>query len=212
MGRKKIELEAGQQYHRWTLISEVADSKSTKWLARCSCGTKKAVTASTLAAGRSKSCGCLRVENATAALRKHGMTRTRAYRIWSLMKDRCLNPKAAHFPDYGGRGIQVCKRWRDSFTAFHKDMGDPPAGLTLDRVNNDGDYEPGNCRWATRRAQAENRRSTRLLTWGGRTQSIKQWAAELGLHPTTLGNRLRSGWPVEKALTTPVHSASRSSP
>jgi len=121
-----------------------------------------------------------------------------------MMVQRCTNPNYDQFRDYGGRGIQVCERWRTSFEAFLEDMGERPAGTTLDRENGDGHYEPSNCRWATNRTQSRNKRSTRLWAYQGRTQCVSDWAKELGLAMHSLTQRVdRLGWSIERALSTP---------
>lgn len=128
---------------------------------------------------------------------------------WNGMKSRCLNPKNSQYHNYGGRGIAVCDRWLNSFEAFCQDMGPRPAGMTLDRFpNNDGHYEPGNCRWATPAMQSRNQRTNHYIEFGGRRMVLRDWANELGMSELTLGSRLdRLGWSVEKALTTPPLSS-----
>lgn len=133
----------------------------------------------------------------------HGGTSLRAYRTWEAMKRRCLNPNDPAYEDYGARGITVCDRWLD-FANFFADMGERPEGLTLDRIDNDGPYAPENCRWATRTEQARNTRSCEFITFGGVTKPLPQWAEDCGMKACTLRARLRSGWDVERALTTPV--------
>ena len=138
------------------------------------------------------------------------MRKKPVYGTWNQMLQRCTNPRVAAYPDYGGRGITVDPAWR-TFAGFYADMGDPPApGLTLDRIDNDGPYSKANCRWATRLEQAANRRGLRLVTFAGRTQSVRRWAAEVGMGYLTLYTRLfRDGWSVEAALTTPVNVRKR---
>jgi hypothetical protein len=137
----------------------------------------------------------------TARNLTHGRSFTRAYGSWSVMLKRCLTPAALKFPDYGGRGITVCERWL-SFENFLADMGAPPAGTTIDRIDNDGPYEPANCRWATSEQQARNRSDSRLLTHDGTSLPLCDWAKRVGLHRTTIAARLgKLGWPVERALT-----------
>jgi hypothetical protein len=131
------------------------------------------------------------------------ITHAQAHAAWRNMRYRCSNPSSKAWPSYGGRGIKVCERW-DSFANFLADMGDPPdSALSIDRINNDGDYEPGNCRWATRKEQLENRRITRLLTFKGETKCLSHWAKEQGFDPSVVALRLKLGWSVEEALTTP---------
>jgi hypothetical protein len=130
-----------------------------------------------------------------------------AYHSWRNMRNRCLNPRGQDFHYYGGRGISICPEW-DDFWVFAKDMGERPEGYTIDRIDNDGNYCPENCRWASRAEQAANKRdykNARLLTLNGRTQSQNKWATELGMAPTTIYLRLRAGWPVERALTPQSH-------
>lgn len=127
---------------------------------------------------------------------------TPAYRSWGNMLQRCTNPNNPAYPDYGGRGISVCVRW-ESFDAFLTDMGDRPLGMTLERIDNDGDYHPGNCRWATRAEQNANRRGARLLSHGGETLRISEWARRLGVRETRIRERLNKGWTVSQAVSTP---------
>jgi hypothetical protein len=139
---------------------------------------------------------------------RHLCSRTKIYMVWRTMKQRCLNPNSAAFVYYGGRGITICARWRDSFDAFLADMGKPAAGMTLDRIDNDRGYEPGNCRWATRKDQQRNTRRSHLVEWNGQTKSLAAWAEVLGVKPNTLVCRLSHGWSVERAFSTVVRSRS----
>jgi hypothetical protein len=121
-----------------------------------------------------------------------------------MMRTRCTNPNVPNYKDYGGRGIAVCERWR-SFEAFLADMGPRPGlGYSIERINNDGDYEPGNCRWADRAQQSNNRRNNRLLTWNGETKTLAEWSRTTGLDYAALLARLNRGWSVERALSTPM--------
>ena len=130
------------------------------------------------------------------------MSHTPTYVAWRAMLSRCRNPKSKDFARYGARGIVVCERWM-KFENFLADMGARPLGMTVDRERGEGNYEPGNCRWATPKEQARNRRSNVLITFQGHTASIAEWAERTGLERKTLENRIRVGWPVMKALTTP---------
>ena len=137
--------------------------------------------------------------------------RPRIYTAWNNMRQRCYNKSRRDYPWYGARGITVCPEWHNFQTfyswAICNGYGE---GLTLDRIDTNGPYSPGNCRWATRKTQANNRRTTRYVTMGGRTQSVTAWAEELAMDPSTLWRRLDNGWPVERALTEPVHIEKRS--
>ena len=201
---KFIEL-TGQTFHRWTVIERAPDKAPGvgRWLCRCECGTERAVYASLLKGGGSQSCGCLTIERHP---RKHGHTGkgrrpSKTYTAWDGMIQRCTNPRHGKFARYGGRGITVCERWRSSFEAFLADMGECPAGLTLDRRDNDGNYEPGNCRWATRKVQQNNRSACHYITHNGETLSVTDWAERLGLVTATILERIAKGWPMERVMT-----------
>lgn len=136
----------------------------------------------------------------------HGMTESPEYVAWCCMKQRCEYPPFPQWADYGGRGISVCSRWRDSFENFYTDMGPRPSPKhSIDRIDNNGDYEPGNVRWSTHRQQQNNMRSNRLITYNGETLTMAQWSRKLSINYLTLSNRLnRNGWPIERAFTEPV--------
>jgi hypothetical protein len=140
-----VALEFSHKDARWNRV----------WSCVCDCGSSVKARSVDLSTGNTQSCGCLRKDRIVKVNSRHGQRRSRAYSIWSSMRTRCLNPKHARYGRYGGRGIQCCERWA-SFANFYADMGDPPAGRSLDRINNDGNYEPGNCRWATATEQYHN--------------------------------------------------------
>jgi hypothetical protein len=188
--------------NRWTLVRQV---DSEHWLCRCECGTEKPVESWTLAYGTSKSCGCLHRELVAKRFTKHGMCHTRTYNCYWNMIRRCEALTGVNYKYYGGRGIEVCTKWRESFDAFMADMGPCPSSKhSLDRYpNQDGNYEPGNVRWATAKQQGNNNRRNHMLTFRGRTQNITQWAEELGWTNHCLSYRVSQGWTVEDTLTIP---------
>lgn len=175
------------------------------WLCRCECGNETEIDGGSLRRGSTKSCGC----HQHAGI--HGMSEHPLYAVWLGIKQRCYNPNADCYSDYGGRGVRMLEEWRESFAAFYAYVGDRPSPLhTIERMNNDGNYEPGNVKWATRSEQNENTRQTRLITFNGITLSLGKWARRAGLQRKTLASRLdRFGWPVERALTTPARHISR---
>lgn len=145
---------------------------------------------------------------AAAANRTHGITHRPTWNTWTGMIQRCHREWHQAWKNYGGRGIKVCERWR-VFANFYADMGERPDGMTLDRIDNNGDYEPGNCRWATPMEQHANRRDNRLITYNGRTQTVRAWEREFLNGTRTLLGRLERGWTIQDALTTPVQRKRR---
>lgn len=191
----------GKRFSRWVAQEPVGQDKGGNWLWRCvcDCGSITTVKYTSLATGRSKSCGCLAKEISSTSAITHGMTGTPTYYSWVSMKVRCLNSNAPNYSNYGGRGIKVCERWL-SFENFIEDMGQRPKGTSLDRIDNDGDYTPDNCRWANSEVQHRNTRANVNLTYKGRTQCLAAWADEVGIRRNTLQKRIASGWSVGAAL------------
>lgn len=195
-------VNVGQRYGKLTVESRHASVKGNiVWDCVCDCGQRTRVNSSNLRGGKTTSCGCVRRESAKQRQTRHGMYGTPIYKVWVNMKGRCLNPKNAKYPQYGGRGIKICPEWTASFDAFYADMGDlPTAAHTIERRDVNGDYEPSNCIWATRQVQANNTRRNRYLTYEGRTQTMAAWAAERGIKPSTLRTRLTNGFSLARAL------------
>ena len=181
------------------------------WLCLCDCGKTKTTQTIYLREGTVRSCGCLHDENLTHGIRTtHGQSYTPMFKIWSGIKNRCYNKKEPMYPYYGGRGIRVCDRWRNSFTAFLADMGKRPTSKhQLDRFpDNNGDYRPGNCRWVIRKYNMRNKRSNRRLAFDGKSLCVSEWAELTGICFGTIHSRLARGWSIEQALTSPVEPLS----
>lgn len=167
----------------------------TQWLCRCDCGKEHVAALFRMKSGHTKSCGCIKGKaNAT-----HRMSGTPTHNSWCAMKQRCNYVGSEGYAYYGGRGIKVCERWND-FAAFLEDMGERPEGHTIERKDTDGDYEPGNCIWATMAQQQRNRRSTILIERNGITKCVKDWCNELGIKPDVVYGRIRYGMSPQEAL------------
>lgn len=201
----------GQVFGRLTAVSYAGRGTAGQalWLFACTCGGTKTAPADQAKRGRTMSCGCLAVEQKRAAgkSRQHAFSRVNMYRerkSWENMIARCHVATHRDFANYGGRGIAVCGRWRESFEAFVQDMGLRPEGTTLDRIDNAIGYDPGNCRWADKTTQANNRRDNRWITIDGRTQTVAQWARDRGVRASLIHTRLYQGWSEHDAVMTSV--------
>lgn len=197
---------SGQRFGRWTVVRYAgkSDRRKTMWMCRCECGEERIVFSESLRRGTSLSCGCLHREIASGSHRTHGLSRNPVYQVWASMIKRCTNPNSKYYSYYGGRGIIVCERWRKSFSDFFDDMGPRPSPKhSIDRINNDGNYEPENCRWATRREQSLNKRNNRLLECRGQKRTLFEWAEIAGINPMTISCRLKHDWSTEAAIFTP---------
>lgn len=169
---------------------------NTVWLCQCECGSETRVWVGNLNKGHTRSCGCLRPE----ANKTHGMHKSRLYSVWQAMKRRCHSPTDPGYARYGGRGITVCDRWRDSFENFYADMGEPPEGYSLERKDNNQGYNPDNCKWATDHQQKRNISRNRWITFEDKTQILMDWSRELGIDEVTLYYRLTHGWTIAQAF------------
>jgi hypothetical protein len=195
----------GQRYGHLTVIAKVKKNKYSKFymLVECDCGTRKIVGQSELQQGKTTSCTCERTRRRREKLTTHGMYYTPEYNSWIGMKGRCNTPSNDNYDNYGGRGIRVCDRWK-KFENFYEDMGPKPdKEYTIERIDNNGNYESSNCRWATQEEQSNNKRNNRLIFYNNKTQTVAQWAKETGLNEGTIRDRLDNGWIVEDALEEP---------
>lgn len=201
----------GKKFGRWTVLKQVEDyifpngEHRKQWLCKCECGTERIVLGKILRNGQSKSCGCWRNEKAKKDSTTHGMSHSRLYNIYSNMKDRCYNKKTSSYKRYGGRGIKICQEWLDDFENF-KNWALPNGyndSLTIDRINNNGNYEPSNCRWITSKEQQSNTRRNLYITYNGEVHTLAEWERIMGVKTGLLGKRLRKGWDIKKAFTTP---------
>lgn len=165
----------------------------------CDCGNFKNVSRSHLLYGDVASCGCWRNE----FKKIHGLSKSQTYRTWEGIIGRCENENNDRFKDYGGRGITVCEAWKN-FEAFYADMGERPKGTSIDRINNNGNYEPKNCRWASSKEQSRNSRKNRMIEFDNKIKCLAEWSELLGINYSTLRKRLSRGWSITKAFTATI--------
>ena len=212
----KLDIPLGTSFGRLTVVAEAEPCVVSRgqrlrvMTCKCECGSTTRVFLCNLRSGATKSCGCLRSDTHTT----HGEcagSRTDMHALWTAIKARCYCANHSAYSRYGARGIAMYAPWVNDYAAFathiRENIGERPAGLSLDRIDNSAGYVPGNLRWATRSQQGRNTRANHLLTFQSQTKSAMEWAEALGLRYTTLLGRLnRHGWSVEKALTTPAHN------
>jgi hypothetical protein len=198
----------GAVFGGWTVIGSAPPSNAKKprarLLCRCACGVEKPVLSHNLIGGKSVSCGCLRNAVLVKMVKTHGASGSRTYRIWCAMKTRVSNPNISCAKHYSLRGIKCCERWMDSFDAFLADMGEAPDGMSLDRIDVNGDYCPENCRWATWKEQHSNRRDTVLVLYQGQMVTVAEAERLAGLPVNMVRGRMRMGWPKEKWFDPPM--------
>ena len=199
----------GKKFGMLTVVADAGRRKSnnfggtTPWvIAICECGGSGDYVLEKLRSGHTQTCGCSTGSIISKSLATHGASGSPLYKVWSEMKRRCDNPADTSYPNYGGRGISYDARWSD-FVLFREDMGDRPAGKTLERVDNDGDYCKENCRWATRKEQGRNKSSNRVLEAFGESKLLIEWAESSGIAQQTIWKRLNRGWDVERAVSEP---------
>lgn len=194
----------GERHGRWEIVEfVVVKNLKSMWLCKCDCGKEKILFLDRFK--QSNSCGCLARELAKIQMTTHGYSKLgmKEYKAWSSMKERCLNPNNKRFHSYGGRGIKICERWLNSFPDFFQDMGNAPIGFQLERKDNQGNYEPENCKWASRVEQANNKRNNRLITFMGKTQTVAEWSRETGLGFGIIHQRIARKCPIDR-LFAPV--------
>lgn len=201
-------IKIGLVFGRWVVLADLGiQDRRHYWLCGCQCGSPpRSVLQHSLKTGVSISCGCAKKETLSLANSTHGCSRPKSaeYAAWTAMRARCLNPRHKSYPNYGGRGITICKRWLDSFEDFLADVGYRPSiHYSLDRFpNNNGHYEPGNVRWATVKQQVRNRRNNRLVTINGETLCVGEWVERFGLHLNRVNAAISTGRdPVEVLLS-----------
>ena len=202
----KLPVEAGTRYGRLTVLKEAPSSGGNRRLdCICDCGVTKDINLASLLNGNSKSCGCFRAETTASKNTTHGRAHTKLYGVWRAMRERCGIPTNPAYPNYGGRGIRVCKEWEESFEAFYADVGEPTfSGASLDRIDNNGDYNKANVRWATRAEQASNTRRNKLYYHKGTEAMLKDIATTEGINLGTLYYRINSmKLTLEEALALP---------
>lgn len=190
-------------------VSEWAgrDNRGTYlWRCNCECGNSSVVVVTSLKSGLTRSCGCLIVVALRGRTVTHGMSSSAEYRAWSHMIGRCEEERSKDYPRYGGRGIKVCERWRNSFENFFADMGPRPSEEhSIDRIESDGNYEPSNCRWATKSQQALNKNTFRRIVHAGMSMTVSQWAKHTGISIATIKWRLKQGLSPDRVLALPIH-------
>lgn len=225
---KEVKDRTGERIGRLTIIKRADDRFDSRgrtrayWLCECECGTIKEIRGDSLNGNHTMSCGCFHKEQASVALKEiranqavHGDSKERIHNIWYLMKYRCEDPTSPAYRNYGGRGVKLCDEWSDGVNGYFRFKewalnNGYNENLTIDRINNDGDYSPENCRWADTYTQGNNKRNNIEIEYDGRVQTLSQWSREIGVPMKNLYNRIRVlGWDIERAFTQPYRKLSR---
>lgn len=194
----------GKRFGRLEVVEDAGyDKRGHWWICICDCSKRTTVRSANLMSGNTTSCGCYHAERQREVPKTHGKHGSRTWNIWANMRQRCSNPNASGWDDYGGRGIRVCSEWQ-SFEAFYADMGDVPDGYSIERIDANGHYCKDNCKWIPRALQARNTRQSHVIEFGGKTLPLVEWAEKLGMKYYTLHSRIKRGWSVERALTAPT--------
>lgn len=199
----------GQVFGNLTVISYIGKRgpRHHYWTCHCNCGVIREVTSSNLIRGNTRSCGCLRIKISRERTTTHNAYHSPEYKVWSRMIDRCCNKNNKSFSNYGGRGIIVCEQWLgiNGFSNFINNMGNRPTSKhSIERIDNNKNYEPNNCHWATKTEQNRNKRNNRMLTYNEITLCVTEWELKLGFPLKSIHNRLQKGWSVPDALTIPI--------
>lgn len=203
-------VKIGDRFGRFTIEGTVKRNHRTLYVCRCDCGNVSFAMKRDLLLGKTRSCGCLKNELFKERITTHEMSDSKTYHSWCAMKERCNNKNSHAYPLYGGRGIKICERWENSFKNFISDMGICPDGCSIDRIDPNGDYSPNNCRWATYKEQGRNTRRNVFINYKGEDKTIAEVAEILNINYRTLYYRIFAyGWPVEKAINTPVNITHR---
>ena len=196
-----------QKFGRLTVIREAGRTKSGNalWSCTCDCGGEKIVSSDGLRSGRTQSCGCIKREQNVEMFTTHGERHSSIYKLWASIKNRCYNKNAHKYADYGERGIKVCEEWETDYIAFRDWClsNGYIKGLTIERIDVNGDYSPSNCIFATQKIQQNNRRNNHRITYEGVTKTLSQWAEHLGMTYKMLEHRINRGWSVKDAFTIP---------
>lgn len=194
----------GQKFGRLTVTNRAENDKkgNTRWLCSCSCGKQGIVCGYHLKSGAIKSCGCIKKEMLSNRENAHHKAGTRLYRIWAGIKERCFNSNHKNYNRYKGRGITMCNEWKDNFMSFYNWAVNNgyKQGLTIERINNDGNYEPSNCRWATRWEQANNTSHNHFIVYNGEKHTVSQWSKKTGIKYSVLRGRILDGLPLWKCF------------
>lgn len=204
----------GRKFGRLTVIERAEDKvlpsggRKTQWLCKCDCGNYTIVMSNNLIRNHTRSCGCLQKEKVFGGRKTHGLSKTRLYRIFNKIRDRCYNPNNPKYNKYGGRGITICDEWLNDFRNFYKwSMANGyKENLTIDRIDGNKGYSPENCRWVDQEEQQNNRSNNHLITYKGETKTLAQWAKELNIKESTIRSRIRYGWSIDKIFETPINN------
>ena len=212
-GREKTKNLIGMRFGKLKVIElETSENGNIKWKCLCDCGNVKIVPSKYLLAGNVRSCGCLRNKFVVSCEKREKLSHTRIYNIWTLMKGRCYNIKNRGYKDYGGRGITVCDEWKNDFQKFYDWAMENGYSdeLSIDRIDNNGNYEPSNCRWTDVITQANNKRSNTIIEYNGEKKTLAEWSREIGINYNVLKDRLyKLHWNISKAFETPSRKCVR---